>query len=136
MEVGRQRHLGEAVALVGRDDRRQRRAAQLLGQLFIAGPHPGAGIDDEHGHLRVGEPGARLLADRAGQRIPVLEVHPARVDQLELAPVPLAVQLSAIARDPGALVHHSLPPAGETVDERGLAHVGVADDCDLHAASV
>ena len=53
---------------------------------------------------------------------------------LKLAPVPLAVELLAVARDPRALVHDRLTGAREAVDQRGLAHVGIADDGDLHRA--
>ncbi len=48
------------------------------------------------------------------------------------AAVPLAGDLLAVARDPGALVHDRLARAGQAVDERGLADVGIADDRDLH----
>src|SRR5208283_3155168 len=104
--------------------------------LLVTGPHTGAGVDDQHGDPRIGQPRARLLTDRAGERVLVLEVHPAGVDQLELAPVPLAVELLAVARDPRALVHDRLARSRETVDQRGLAHVRIAEDCDLHRASM
>ncbi len=132
MELGGERYLGHAVALVGRDDRRQRGAAQQVGHLLIARTHAGARVDDEHRHLGIGDPRACLIADRARQRVLVLEVHAARVDQLELAPVPLAVDLVAVARDPRTLVHDRLTAAREPVDQRGLAHVWITDDCDLH----
>ena len=132
MEVGGERQLGDAVALVGRDDARQRRAAQQVGELLVPGPHPGACIDDEHRDLRFGEPGACLIADRAREGVLVLEVHTAGVDQREGAPVPLALDLVAVAGDPGALVHDRLATAAQAVDERGLADVGVSDDRDLH----
>ena len=98
VELGRQRHLGDAVALVRRHDARQRRASQQIGELLVAGPHAGARVDDQHRHLRVRQSRARLLADRAGERVVVLEVHPAGIDQLEPASVPLALELLAVAR--------------------------------------
>ena len=66
MEIGGQRQLGDAVALVGSDDRRQPAAAQQICHLLIARPYTGAGVDDQHRHLRIGEACARLVADRAG----------------------------------------------------------------------
>ena len=136
MEVGRERQLGHAVALVGGDDRRCGRAAQQVGHLLVAGAYAGARVDHQHGHLRVGDARARLLADRARERVLVLEVDAAGVDQREAASVPLALELLAVARDARALVDDRLAGAREAVDQRGLAHVGIADDGDLHRASM
>ena len=111
MEVRGERQLADAVALVRRDDRRQRRAAQQIGHLLIARAHAGAGVDDEHRDLRFGQPGAGLVANRAGERVLILEVDAAGVDQREEAPVPLALELLAVARDPRALVHDRLAGA-------------------------
>ena len=83
VEVGGEREVGDAVALVGRDDRGQRRAAQQVGHLLVPGPDAGFGVDDEHRDLRVGDPGPRLIADRARERVLVLEVHAAGVDERE-----------------------------------------------------
>jgi hypothetical protein len=86
---------------------------------------------------RLGETRLRLLADRARERVLVAEVHATRVDQLERAPVPLALHLVAVARHPRALVHDRLARAAQAVDQRGLAHIRIADDGDLqHWASM
>ena len=126
----------DAVALVGGDDR----SAAASGAAGRPSPRrPGArrrGRRRRAPPPRVGQPGARLVADRAGQRVLVLEVDAAGVDQREAAPVPLAVELLAVARDPRALVHDRLAGAREAVDQRGLAHVRIADDGDLHQASM
>ena len=74
----------------------------------VAGAHAGAGVDDEQRDLGVGQRGARLVLDRDRQRILVLEVHAAGVDQREAAPVPVGRELLAVARDAGALVHDRL----------------------------
>src|SRR5690606_36121304 len=103
--------------------------------LLVARPQAGLRVDDEERDLRVGERRPGLLADRAGERVEVLEVDAAGVDELEAAAVPLARDLVAVARDPGALVDDRGARAGEPVDERALADVRVADDRDLqHAA--
>ena len=94
------------------------RAPQQVGDLVLARARAGARVDDQQRHVGVGEPGLRLLADRAGERVLVGEVDAAGVDQRERAPVPLAVELLAVARDPGALVHDRLARAGQPVDER------------------
>ena len=74
-------------------------AAQEVGDLLVAGAHAGARVDDEHRGLRVGERGPRLVADRARDRVGVARVHAAGVDEREAAPVPLACDLLAVARD-------------------------------------
>ena len=86
MELGGQRQLGDAVALVGGDDARQRGAAQQVGDLLIARTHARAGVDHEHGHLRVGQARARLLADRAGQRVLVSKSTPPVSISLKVRP--------------------------------------------------
>ena len=68
---------------------------------MLAGSRAGARVDDEQRDLRVGEPRLRLLANRAGERVLVGEVDASGVDQRERAPVPLALELLAVARDPG-----------------------------------
>ena len=83
----------------------------------------------------VGERRARLVLDRDGERVLVVEVDAAGVDQRERAPVPLGLELLAVARDPGPLVHDRLARLREPVDERRLADVRVADDRDLHAST-
>ena len=82
----------------------------------------------------VGQRGARLVLDRDGERVLVVEVDAAGVDQRERAPVPVRLELLAVARDARALVHDRLARLREPVDERGLADVRVADDGDLHAS--
>ena len=83
-------------------------AAQDLGDLLVAGPHAGAGVDHEQGDLGVGDRLARLILDADRQRVVVLEVDAAGVDQGQPAAVPLGRQLLAVARDPRPLVHDGL----------------------------
>src|SRR5439155_17778079 len=61
------------------------------------------------------------------------EVDAARVDEVEAPAVPLRLDLVAVARDAGTLVDDRGAPPGQPVDERALAHVGIAEDGDLHA---
>jgi len=86
--------IADAVDLVRGDDRGRRRPAQQVR------PSPRRRAAPRHARRPRARPPARprslpalLLADRAGERVLVLEVHAARVDQLELASVPLAVEL-------------------------------------------
>ena len=127
-----ERDVLDAVDLVRGDDDGHPRAAQQVGELVVAGPQAGLGVEDEQRDLRVGERGLGLVADRAGDRVGVLVVHAAGVDQREAPAVPLRGDLLAIARDPGALVDDRLARVRQAVDERGLADVRIADDRDLH----
>ena len=58
-------------------------AAQHVGDLLVAGAQPGARVDDEQRDVGVGERLARLVLDRDGERVGVLEVDAAGVDQRE-----------------------------------------------------
>ena len=71
------------VDLVGGDDDGLAPAAQEVGDLLVARAQRRPGVDDEHGDLGVGERGARLLLDRDGERVLVVEVDAAGVDQRE-----------------------------------------------------
>ena len=98
------------------------------------GRMPGARVDDEQRDLGVGQRGARLVLDRDGQRILVVEVDAAGVDQREAAPVPVGRELLAVARDAGPLVHDRLADCVRRLTRRRLADVRIADDGDLHAS--
>ena len=117
-----------AATTTGRFERRSRSAISAS-----PGRSPARASTTSTRDLRVGQRGARLVADRAGDRVEVERVHAAGVDEREAAAVPLAGDLLAIARDAGALVHDGLARAAEAVDQRALADVRVADDRDLHA---
>ena len=134
VEVVREREVARRVDLVRDEHDGHVAAAQEVGDLLVARPHAGTRVDDEHRDLRVGQRGARLVLDRDGERVLVVEVHAAGVDQRERAPVPVGLELLAVARDARALVHDRLARLGEAVHQRRLAHVGVADDGDLHAS--
>ena len=106
------------------------RLAQDLRELLVAGRDAGAGVDDEEHEVGLGDRGARLLRDLAGDRMRVDDVDAAGVDQQEVEPVPLRDQLLAVARRALRLVHHRLARRGEPVDQRRLADVREADDRD------
>ena len=75
---------GASILFAASDDR-QVAAAQDVGDLLVAGAQAGAGVDDEQRDLGVGERRARLVLDRDGERVLVLEVDAAGVDQREAA---------------------------------------------------
>jgi hypothetical protein len=71
-------------------------------------------------------------AASASEFVLILEVDAARIDQRQLAPVPVGRELLAVAGHPRAFVHDRLPGLGQAVDQRGFTDVRVADDRDLH----
>ena len=91
----------------------------------------GAAIDhkqDDGGFLGGGE---RLVADGRGKDVIALErLDTARVDDGELAAVPIGRVIRAVARDAAGLVDDGVRGLGQAVNERGLAHVGASDDGD------
>ena len=132
MELRGQRDVCDGIALVRRHQHRLAPAPQQVGDLVLTGARPGPRVDHQHSNVGVGESRPRLVANRARQRILVGEVHAAGIDQREGPAVPLTLELLAVSGDPGALVHDRLARACQTVDQRGLADVRVADDRDLH----
>ncbi len=132
VEVRRQRQIGSAIDLVRRHHDRQRAAPQDVGDLGVARSQSGLRVDHEHGHVGVGDARAGLLLDLARELVLILEVDAARIDQRQLAPVPVGRELLAVAGHPRAFVDDRLPGLGEAVDQRGLSDVRIADDRDLH----
>lgn len=91
----------------------------------------GAAVDhkqDDGGFLGGGE---GLVADGRGKDVIALErLDTARVDDGELAAVPIGRVIRAVARDAAGLVDDGVRGLGQAVNERGLAHVGASDDGD------
>ena len=110
---------------------------RLVGALEHAGDRlvllgdAGAAVDhkqDDGGFLGGGE---GLVADGRGKDVIALErLDAARVDDGELAAVPIGRVIRAVARDAAGLVDDGVRGLGQAVDERGLAHVGASDDGD------
>ena len=91
----------------------------------------GAAVDhkqDDGGFLGGGE---GLVANGRGEDVIALErLDAARVDDGELAAVPIGRVVRAVARDAAGLVDDGVRGLGQAVNERGLAHVGASDDGD------
>ena len=130
VQLERERRLRRVVDLVREQQDILLRLAQDLSELLVAGCDAGAGVDDEEHEVGLGDRGACLLRDLAGDRMWVDDVDAAGVDQQEVEPVPLRDQLLAVARRALRLVHHRLTRRGEPVDERRLADVRETHDRD------
>ena len=91
----------------------------------------GAAVDhkqDDGGFLGGGE---GLVADGRGKDVVALErLDTARVDDGELAAVPIGRVIRAVASNAAGLVDDGVRGLGQAVNERGLAHVGASDDGD------
>ena len=125
--------VARVVDLVGDDDHRLRGGPEQRRDLGVAGTQAGARVDHMEDRVGIGDRLAGLMLNRTGERILGGHVDAARVDQRDRDAVPLRLDVLAVTRDPGLRVGHRLPAAGEPVDERALAGVGVADDRDLHS---
>ena len=69
----------------------------------------------------------RLLADARGEDVLGLDgLDAARVDDHEVAAVPVGLVVGAVTGDAAALMDDGLAGDGDAVDERGLADVGAS----------
>ena len=91
----------------------------------------GAAVDhkqDDGGFLGGGE---GLVANGRSEDVIALErLDAARVDDGELAAVPIGRVVRAVARHAAGLMDDGVRGLGQAVNERGLAHVGASDDGD------
>ena len=106
-------------------------ALEHAGDRFVLFGDAGAAVDhkqDDGGFLGGGE---CLVADGRGKDVIALErLDAARVDDGELAAVPIGRVIRAVARDAAGFVDDGVRGLGQAVNERGLAHVGASDDGD------
>ena len=91
---------------------------------------PALRVDDEEHEVGLLDRLARLLGHLCPEGPCVFSVDAPGVDQAKRHSVPLAVQLLAVSRDAGRLVHDGSAGLGEPIDERRLADIREADDRD------
>ena len=110
---------------------------RLVGALEHAGDRlvllgdAGAAVDHKQDDGSFLGCGKGLVADGCGKDVIALErLDTARVDDGELAAVPIGRVIRAVARDAAGLVDDGVRGLGQAVNERGLAHVGASDDGD------
>ena len=119
------------VELVHQQKDRLVAALEHAGDRLVLLGDAGAAVDhkqDDGGFLGGGE---RLVADGRGKDVVALErFDTARVDDGELAAVPIGRVIRAVASDAAGLVDDGVRGLGQAVNERGLAHVGASDDGD------
>ena len=119
------------VELVHQQKDRLVAALEHAGDRLVLLGDAGAAVDhkqDDGGFLGGGE---GLVANGRGEDVIALErFDAARVDDGELAAVPIGRVVRAVARDAAGLVDDGVRGLGQAVNERGLAHVGASDDGD------
>ena len=81
-------------------------------------------------HHGFGQGQSRLLADFRQKFAVIVKDEAAGVDDAEGAIPPEAFLVSAVAGDPGLVMHDGFPAATQPVDQGGLAHVGAPKDGD------
>ena len=126
MKLGRQSLRHRSLGLIGDQQDRQVRLAQLLRDIEIAGDQSRFGIHHEQQHI-----GARRLLERTrfhlvDQRIIDAGEQSAGVDELEGPAGPFDGPALHVARDARRLVHERTPSPRQAIEERGLAHVGAS----------
>ncbi len=129
--------LGGVVLLVHHEEDGLGGLADDARDLLVLVRDAGGAVDDEDddvGLLR-GEDG--LLADAGGKDVLGLDgLDAAGIDDDEVAAVPVGLVVAAVARDAAGLVDDGVAGDRDAVDERGLADVRAADDCDDGLAHV
>ena len=119
------------VELVHQQKDRLVAALEHAGDRLVLLGNAGAAVDhkqDDGGFLGGGE---GLVANGRGEDVIALErFDAARVDDGELAAVPIGRVVRAVARDAAGLMDDGVRGLGQAVNERGLAHVGASDDGD------
>src|SRR6266536_723868 len=125
----RVRLLAGVVDLVGDEHDGLAAAAQHADRGLVVVERADRGVDHEEHDVCGMHGGLGLRGDRLG---PLAGVgYPAAgVDDLELAAGPQGVVGHPVAGHAGHVLHDGLPAPDDPVDERGLADVGPADNCD------
>ena len=118
------------VELVREHEHGSSRAAEDLCELLVSRSHPSPRVDHEEHEVRLFHRLPCLGRYLRPERPCVREVDASGVDEPELRPRPLAQELLAVAGDSGRLVDDRRARLAQSVDERRLAHVRVADDRD------
>src|SRR5262249_50530423 len=105
-------------------------AADDVGDVVVASGQAVARVDGEEDEGGVGDGRPDLGNDERGVDVLLIGLEAARVDEAEANVLPLGVGLDAVAGRARLVVGARPAAAEKAVEERGLAHVGPADDDD------
>ncbi len=122
--------LQDGVALVdGQEDRFVGALQDARDGLVLLGD-AGLAVDEEDDGVGLVDGENRLVANLALERIlGIADLDTAGIAQRELGAVPVGIMERPVTGDALGLVHDGLGTLGNTVDERGLAHIGPAHHC-------
>ena len=117
------------VHLVSGQDDRLVLGAQHLHNALVRGRDADGRIQDEDDSVSEVDGDLGLLGDGAIQSLDV-DLPAARVDEREVATRPFSGVRDAVAGHARRVLHDGLAATKNAVDQRGLADVGAADDCE------
>ena len=126
-QVGRVGLLHGRIHLVGRQDDRLLLRAQHLHDALVGCRHADRCVQDEDDGVGQVDGDLRLLGDGTIQALDV-DLPAAGVHEREVASGPLRGVGDAVARDARGVLDDGLAASQDSVDQRGLADVGPADD--------
>ena len=123
----------EIIRFVDCDQHRLARATKTISYLAVQRDHSLLHIDDEENYsrridrqldLRI-----RCARDHVLRLFPAQQAESAGIDEGEPPPVPFRLSADAVARHPRLIVHNGNAPPNDAVEERRLADIGPAHDC-------
>ena len=134
VELTDQRLLLVAVDLVHRGDHRLAAAAQALGEVAVFGKQACTPVEHEDHHLGFIDGELGLVHHPLHDRVLVLRIEAAGVDQdhrhVDPRPGHLRLGVEAVPGHPGLVGHDRAVAPGQPVEQRRLADVGSTDDRD------
>jgi hypothetical protein len=119
---------GFALGLVGGDDHRLAATAQQGGEHFIQRGDAFAGVVDEQRDVRFLDGQLGLMTHARLQAFVRDVLEAGGVDQFQVQVAEAARGITAVTRNTRLVVDDSQLLAGQTIEQRGLAHIGAADD--------
>ena len=123
--VGFLRH---GVDFVDGNHKRFAGSTQEAGEFFVEGRKAGLAVHDQHEQRGLLDGYMSLAQDFLRDQGFVIGDDAAGIDNFQRATTPFGFAIDAVACDAGLVGDDGAARAGQTVEERGLAHVGAAND--------
>src|SRR5437879_6771610 len=128
MEYGGVGFLRRGIHFVHGNEKRLAGGAQEPGQLFVEGRKAGLAIDYQNEQRGFLDGYMRLAQDFLGNQSLVVRHDTACIDYFQRPAAPFGPAVDAIAGNTRLIGDNGATRASQTVEERGLAHVGATDD--------
>ena len=133
IEIREPARLGLGVRFVRRQDDGAAASPEDSRDLEVERRRTLACVDDEQDQVRLLDRREHLAAHALDQGLLGRGIEPARVDHRRLPPLEAHAAVEPVARHARGVTDERLPPADETIEERGLADVRATDDRDDRA---